>query len=79
MSARRGVWFIGLLCRYLFEGEGGNTSTITGMFDGDATDFAFSINIQESVLIEIASFGHFGWSELNVQRIGVLKIFDLHG
>ena len=78
-SDRSGDGFIGVLCRNLLEREGGNASTVTRVFDGDATDVAFSINIQESVLFEIASLGYFDRPKLNVKRIGVLEILNLHG
>jgi hypothetical protein len=68
-----------LLCRYLLEGEGGNVDTFARVLDGDATDFAFSINVQNSVLVEVASFHNLGRSKFDVQRIGVLKVLNLHG
>jgi hypothetical protein len=49
------------------------------MFDSNATDVAFSINVQECVFIEISCLGHIGGPELDVQSIGVLEILNLHG
>ena len=46
----------GLLCRYLLEGEGRNVDTFARVLDGDATDLAFSINVQNIVLVDLS--GH---------------------
>jgi hypothetical protein len=63
----------------LFEGESRNTGPVTRMFDGDATNVAFFINIQECVFVEVASLSHSYRPKLDVQGIGVLEIFNLHG
>ena len=67
-----------MLCRYLLKRESGNASTVTRVFDSDAADVALSIDIQECVFVQIPRFGHFGRPKLDVQRISVLEIFDLH-
>ena len=78
-SDRSGDGFIGVLCRYLLEGERRNASTVTRMFDCYATDVAVSIDIQKCGFIEIPCLGHIGGPELDVQRIGVLEILNLRG
>src|SRR5207249_3311983 len=69
----------GLLCRYLLEREGGNLRTVACVFDREAADFAFSINIQKSVLVEVTSLRNLGSPKFDMQRIGVLKILNFHG
>ena len=49
------------------------------MFDGDSTNVAFSINIQECVFVEIARLCNIYRPKLDVQGISVLEIFNLHG
>ena len=49
------------------------------MLHGNATDFALGIHVQQGVFIEIARFGHRRRSKLDVERVGVLKILNLHG
>lgn len=63
----------------LFIGEARNVCTHTGVLDRDATDVPALIEIQNGVLIQILRFGYFGWLELDIERVSVLKIFDVHG
>jgi hypothetical protein len=63
----------------LFIGEARNVCTLTGMLHCDAADIAPLIEIQNRVLIQILRFGYFGWLELDIERVCVLKIFDVHG
>lgn len=68
-----------MLCRYLLEGKGGNAGALTRVFDGDATDLAFSINVQERVLVEVTGLGDVCCTKLDMQSIRVLEIFNFHG
>jgi hypothetical protein len=56
-----------------------NVRTLTGVLDRDAEDIAALIEIQNSVLIQIFRFGYFGCLELDIERVSVLKVFDVHG
>ena len=67
-----------MLCSYLLERESGNASAVTRVFDSDAANVALSIDIQECVFVQIPRLGHFGRPKLDVQRISVLEIFNLH-
>lgn len=49
------------------------------MLDRHATNIAGLIKIKQRILIEIAGFDDIRHPELDVQRIGILKICDLHG
>jgi hypothetical protein len=49
------------------------------VFDRDAADLAFSINVDNRILVEFSAFSHFDRSEFDVQRIGILKVFNYHG
>lgn len=69
----------GFLCRYLLERERGNTGAVTCVFNSDGTDVAVSIDIQQKILVKVASFGYFGGKKFDLQRIGVLEILNLHG
>lgn len=62
----------------LFIGEARNVSTLTGVLDRYAADIAVLIEIQNSVLIEILRLGYLGCLELDIERVSVLKIFDVH-
>jgi hypothetical protein len=62
----------------LFIGEARNVRTLTGVLECDAADIAALIEIQNSVLIQILRFGYFGCLELDIERVSVLKIFDIH-
>jgi hypothetical protein len=77
-SDHSGAGFIGLLCRYLLERESRNASAVTRVFDSDAADVALSIDIQECIFVQIPRLGYLGRPKLNVQRIRVLEIFNLH-
>jgi len=68
----------GLLCRYLLERESRDAGPITRVFDRDAADVALSIDIQERILVEVSCLGDFSRSKLDIQRISVLEIFNLH-
>jgi hypothetical protein len=63
----------------LFIREPWNVRTLAGVLDRDAKDIAVLIEIQNSVLIQILRFGYFGCFELDVERVSVLKVFDVHG
>jgi hypothetical protein len=67
------------LGRDLFIRKARNIRTLTRMLDRDAKDIAALIEIQNSVLIKILRFGYFGWLELDIERVSVLKVFDVHG
>ena len=47
------------------------------VFNGDATDIAFRVNIEKGVFIEVFSLNHFRRTKLDIQRIGILKILNL--
>jgi hypothetical protein len=70
---------MGLLRRYLFERKRGNVGAFACVLDSDPADLSFSINIQESVLVEVASLGDIHFPELDMQRIGILEVLNLHG
>ena len=67
------------LGRNLLEGELWNLGTVFGMLNRDPANVALRIQVQERVLVEVLGFGHLGGAKLDVQRVGVLKVFDLHG
>lgn len=55
-----------------------NVSTLTGVLNRDAANIPGLIEIQNCVLIEILRFGYFGCFELDMERVSVLKVFDVH-
>ena len=63
----------------LFIRKARNVCTLAGVLDCDAADIAVLIQIQNGVLIQILRFGYFCWLELDVERVSVLKVFDVHG
>jgi hypothetical protein len=68
-----------VLCRYLLEREDRNAGALTRVFDSDATDLAFSINVQERVLVEVTGLGDVCRPKLDIQGISVLEILNFHG
>jgi len=56
-----------------------NVGTLSRMLNGNATQIAGMVKVKQRVLIQIFSLGYFNPAQLNVQRVGVLKIFNLHG
>src|SRR5439155_24542827 len=52
---------------------------IARMFDRDAAKNSLRINIDLSVLIQVSRLGDLRIAELDVERIGLRKVFDLHG
>jgi hypothetical protein len=55
-----------------------NIRSISGMLDSHGADISIPIDIELRVLIEIPGLCHFCHSELNMERIRVLKILDRH-
>jgi hypothetical protein len=54
-----------MLCRDLFEREGRNVRSFTGVLNRDATDLAIPIHIQDRVLVKIASLRHISFAKLD--------------
>jgi hypothetical protein len=52
---------------------------MAGMLDGDSAHSPGGVNIDLHILIYIARLGDFRIAEFDVQRIGLLKVLDLHG
>jgi hypothetical protein len=68
-----------VLGRDLFEREMGNVRSISGMFNCHRADIAVFIQVELGVFIQISGLSHFCRSELDVERVGVLKVYDGHG
>lgn len=62
----------------LLKGEARNVGPLAGVFDGDAQDAAVAVHVQQCVLVQVARFGHGVGLELDVQRVGILKISHFH-
>ena len=62
----------------LFIGKARDVCTLAGVLNCNAPDIAALIEIQNSVLIRILRFGYFGCLELDIERISVLEILNLH-
>ena len=60
-------------------GELREVRPVFGVLDGDAANVTIPINVEQRVFIQVAGLGHFRGAKLDVQRVGVLKILDLHG
>lgn len=63
----------------LFKREVRNIGALASVLDGDATDLAFGIEIKQCVLVQVFCFRHIRRPQLNVQRIGILKVLYFHG
>jgi hypothetical protein len=68
-----------LLSRDLFEREMGNVRSISSVFNRHRADIAVFIQVELGVLIQISGLSYFCRSELDVERVGVLKVLDCHG
>lgn len=69
----------GGLGRNLLVGKRRNVGSIAGVLNRDAADIAVPVEVKDCVLIEIFGFGNFDCAKLNVQRVSILKVLDLHG
>ena len=63
----------------LFIGERWNSCTLARMLNRDATNVTFSVQIEKGILVEVSRLGYLGGTKLNMKRVRVLKILDLHG
>jgi hypothetical protein len=52
---------------------------LAGVLDSDPANITVAIYVQQSVLVQVPGLCDFGWSKLNVKRVGVLKVLNLHG
>ena len=52
---------------------------VSGMLNRDGTNVAISVEIEKSVLIQVFGLNDLGVAKLNIERISVLEVFDLHG
>lgn len=66
------------LGRDLLIGKMGNVRTFTCVFDREATNIAVLVHVKQRVFIQLFGLGHLNRTKLNVQRVRLLKIFDLH-
>ncbi len=58
----------------LLKGKVRNVGALASMFDGDAQDAAVFVHVEQRVLIQVARLGDVVGFELDVQRVGVLKV-----
>src|SRR5579862_2453799 len=70
---------LGELSGNLLEGQSGKLDSVFRMFQGDAADAPGSIDVQESVLVEVAGFDDLGRAEFDVEGVGILEVFNFHG
>lgn len=56
-----------------------NVRPLLGVFHRQRDDVALAIHVEQGVLIKITRFNDFRLAELDVQRIGVLEVFDVQG
>jgi len=62
----------------LLKGEARNVGPLAGVFDGDAQDAAALSTSSSVFFIQVARLGHGVGLELDVQRVGVLKVSYFH-
>jgi hypothetical protein len=63
----------------LLVGEVKDVRSILGVLDRDCADVAAAIDVKLRILVQIPSLGDVPSLELDVERIGVTEILDLHG
>src|SRR3972149_3876275 len=64
---------------HLLEREMRDSRTLLCMLNGQSADITVGVEVQHRVLVEILRLGDLAGAELDIQRIGVLEIGDLHG
>jgi hypothetical protein len=62
------------LGRDLLEGKMRDVGPLCGVFDGDAQDAAVFVHVQERVPVQVTCFGDIVGFELDVKRVGLLKV-----
>jgi hypothetical protein len=62
----------------LLVGKFWNVGSLAGVFNGDPTDIAVSVKVKDSILVKVFRFRNLPGAKFDVQRIRVLKVFDLH-
>ena len=62
----------------LFIRKARNVRTLARVFDGNAADITALIEIQNSILVQILRLGYFGCLELDIERVCILEILNLH-
>ena len=55
-----------------------NVGSIFGVLNRDTANVPLLIQVQECVLVEVSGFRNVSGTELDIQRIGVSKVFNLH-
>ncbi len=68
-----------MLGRDLLVGEARNLGAVAGMLDRDAANLPVSVEIKKSVLIQVFGLNNLGMPKLNIERVRILEVFDLHG
>lgn len=63
----------------LLEAEVGYVGALPGMLDRNRDDVALGVEIKERVFIEVSRFSDVGAPELNIQRVSLLEVPNLHG
>jgi hypothetical protein len=62
----------------LLKGKARDVGALAGVVDGDAQDAAVFVHVEQRVLIQVACLGDVVGFELDVQRVGVLKVSYSH-
>src|SRR5512140_681380 len=62
----------------LLEREARDVGALAGVLDGQAQDAPGLIHVEQRVFVQVALFGHVAVFELDVQRVGVLKVLYSH-
>ena len=65
--------------RELFKRKVRDFGAIFGVLDRHGAEVAIFIEVEKRILIEIAGLMHLDIAKLDVKRVGILEIFNLHG
>src|SRR3990167_2379922 len=79
ISRRGGVRSSELLGWVVFVREIRNLGVLMRVLDRNGGNVPVMVKIEQGVLIKVPGLGNFDGAKFNIQGIGVLKIFDLHG
>lgn len=63
----------------LLEGEMWDVRSLVSMLNRHPANIPLSVDIQQSVLIEIACLCDLRFAKLDVERVGALEMLNLHG
>ena len=70
---------MGVLRRDLLVRKRRNRHTVAGVLNGYGAKSPISVKIEKGVFVQISCLVHLGSTKLDIERVRVSEVFDLHG